>query len=266
MFADSWFETLAWFKHAIKSAGPHGVHSPFVYRLITHDLRKRNLFPVQPQIEACRKRLKQSTDVVEVNDLGAGSRVNKHARRSVASIAKSALQPASHAQVMATLARHSQSRNILELGTSLGLTSAYLALSSSDVRVVTIEGAPAIARLAAESWQAIGLNNVELFTASFDEALPDVLAKMKRVDFVLIDGNHRFEPTMLYINQLLSVVHEETVIVLDDIHWSEEMERAWNECAALPEVTLSLDFFDFGVLYFNKGRRKEHFRLYRPWH
>jgi len=265
MFVDSWFETLAWCKHAVKASGPHGVHSPFVYRLITHDLRKRNLFPVQQQIEACRKHLKQSADVVEVNDLGAGSRVNKHARRSVASIAKSALQPASHAQVMATLARHSQSCYILELGTSLGLTSAYLALSSSEVHVVTIEGAPAIAKRAAESWQTIGLNNVELVTASFDEALPGVLAKMTRVDFVLIDGNHRYEPTMRYINQLLSVVHEETVIVLDDIHWSEEMERAWNECAALAEVSLSLDFFDFGVLYFKKGRRKEHFRLYRPW-
>jgi predicted O-methyltransferase YrrM len=265
MFADSWFETLAWCKHAVKAVGPHGVHSPFVYRLITHDLRKRNLFPVQQQIEAYRKSLKQSTAVVEVNDLGAGSRVNKHACRSVASIAKSALQPVSHAQVMATLARHSQSRYILELGTSLGLTSAYLALSSSDVHVVTIEGAPAIAQLAAESWQTIGLNNIELVTASFDEALPGVLAKMKRVDFVLIDGNHRYEPTMRYVRDLLQFVHEETVIVLDDIHWSEEMERAWEKCAAIPEVTLSLDFFDFGVLYFKKGRRKEHFRLYRPW-
>ena len=266
MYADSWFETLAWVKHAIKAVGPHGVHSPFVYRLITHDLRKQNLFPVQPQIETCRKGLRQSADVVEVIDLGAGSRVNRHARRTVASIAGSALQPVSHAQVMATLARHSQSRFILELGTSLGLTSAYLAMSSNDVRVVSIEGAPAIAQLAAESWQALGVSNVELVTASFDEALPGVLAKMPRVDFVLIDGNHRYEPTMRYILQLLSEVHEETVIVLDDIHWSEEMERAWNDCAALPEVTLSLDFFDFGVLYFKRGRRKEHFRLYRPWH
>ena len=266
MSADRWFEALAWCKHAVKAVGPHGVHSPFVYRLITHDLRKRNLIALHPAIEARRRQLMRNASEVEVNDLGAGGRVNNRLKRSVASIARSALQSPRHAQVMATLAAHNQSRTILELGTSLGMTTAYLASIAPDVRVTTLEGVPAIARLAVDSWNELGLSNIQSIVAPFDEALPEVLTKLNRVDFALVDGNHRYEPTMRYVRQLLQAVHEESVIVLDDIHWSEEMERAWNLCAALPEVTLSLDFFDFGVLYFKKGRRKEHFRLCRPWH
>lgn len=265
MVSDRWFEVLAWCEHTLKAVGPHGVHSPFVYKLITRDLRKRNLFHLQPAIETRRRVLFENASTIEVKDLGAGSRTDNRTHRKVSTIARMALQSPRNAQVMATLALQNQSRSILELGTSLGLTTAYLASTHPEVLVTTVEGVPSIAELAAESWRTIGLTNIESVIAPFDEALPGVLDSMKRVDFALIDGNHRYEPTLRYVRQVLPLVHEETILVLDDIHWSQEMEKAWNECIALPEVTLSLDFFDFGLLYFKKGRCKEHFKLYRPW-
>jgi predicted O-methyltransferase YrrM len=143
-------------------------------------------------------------------------------------------------------------KQIIELGTSLGITTAYLASANPDAKVTTFEGSSAIAQLARQNHQLLGLTNIDLIEGNFNEQLPRWLAQNKSVDFAFIDGNHAFKPTMAYFESLLAVVQDHTVLVFDDIHWSEEMEEAWAQISAHPTVTLSIDLFFIGVVFFRK--------------
>jgi predicted O-methyltransferase YrrM len=174
------------------------------------------------------------------------------------------LQPRKHAHVLSLLARHADTTSILELGTSLGITTAHLQAALPNATVHTIEGSASIAAIASEVWTNVSLHTIQHTTGSFDTVLDDVLARMKSVDFVIIDGDHRGEACLRYINRILPHTHEHSVIVVDDIYWSPSMTEAWRACVNDSRFTLTLDFFDFGVLYQTRGRVKEHFQLRRP--
>ena len=264
MLGDRWHEVKCFLRHAWRAKGPHGVHSPFVYHLITRVLKAKNHGLANEAIRHERKRLLKSTEEIEVLDFGAGSRVNSQVKRRVSEIAQSALQPDSHARVMAILAEHAKAKNILELGTSLGITTACISSALPEAKVYTIEGCDSISAQARSVWERVGLGSIDLTTGSFSDVLESVLNRMPSVDFVIIDGDHRGKACMEYLETILPFTHENTVIVLDDIYWSPSMTEAWETIIHDNRFSLTLDFFDFGVLYKTTGRVKEHFVLKRP--
>ncbi|MBO9595939.1 MAG: class I SAM-dependent methyltransferase [Niabella sp.] len=242
--------------HASNSKG-HGMHSPFVFEFITKVMNDFTRYPDYERVEALRKRLRNDPSVLTVQDLGAGSAKTSASTRKVASIAKNAAKPAKYGQLMYRMIRHYGARRILELGTSLGITTSYLAAANPEARVVTLEGASAVAQKARENIAALGLNNIELVEGNFDDTLPAVLNDLGKVDFVFIDGNHRQEPTERYFRQLLPYIHEETLLVFDDIHWSKEMETAWHNIVAQDPVTCDIDLFYIGILSFRKAFKEK---------
>ena len=265
MWSNRWHEAKSFLWHCWNSRGPHGVHSPFVYHLITVVLRRKNQSPQDKLIESRRAVLRKSNESIEVVDFGAGSRAQNGRTRTVGGIARAALQPASHARALGLLADHAQAKTILELGTSFGITTAHLASSMPGASIYTIEGSESVARVARETWDAVGVGSIELTVGSFSDQLKNVIDKMPSVDVVILDGDHRGEACLAYIEQILPYTREHSVLILDDIYWSPSMTEAWYACVADPRFTLSLDFYDFGVLYQTKGRVKEHFVLRRPW-
>jgi len=238
----------------------HGMHSPFVFEFITKILNDRTAYTEYEKVEALRDQLLNDTTVLEVEDFGAGSVIDKKNKRSISSIAKNAAKPKKFGQLLFRMVKRYQPKTILELGTSLGITTSYLSLAKPDARLITMEGSKEIADVAKQNFNAIELKNVELIEGNFDNTLSSVVRGLPSVDFSFIDGNHRQEPTERYFKELLAKTNNNSILVFDDIHWSSEMEAAWEAIKNDAAVTCSIDLFFIGIVFFRKEfKEKQHF-------
>ncbi len=226
----------------------HGVHSPFVFDFIQHVLNDKKNYPCYSIIEAKRKELLGNETVIEVADLGAGSSVIKTNERVVKDIAASSLKPKKYAQLLFRVAQYYKPKTILELGTSFGISTAYLASANTPAAVHTCEGASSIAAVAKQNFNELGLKNIQITEGDFTNTLPPLLSQLNKVDLAFIDGNHRKEPTLNYFQQLLNHSTASSVFIFDDIHWSNGMEEAWEEIKQHPSVTLTIDLFFIGIV------------------
>ncbi|HEY0433308.1 MAG TPA: class I SAM-dependent methyltransferase, partial [Chitinophagaceae bacterium] len=209
--------------------------------------------------EALRKRLRTDRRVITIDDYGAGGGGNKN-KRSVSSIARRSLKPKKYASLVARIAGYLRPQRVIELGTSLGVTTAYIARACPEASIETLEGSPEIAAIAGDHFAALGINNIRVVTGSFDNTLPAILCNTTTVNFAFVDGNHRKAPTLTYFHWLAERCLPESVLVFDDIHWSREMEAAWREITRHPAVTCSIDLFFLGIVFFRKEfREPQHF-------
>lgn len=245
-----------------KNSHGHGMHSPFVYDLITHVFNDKREYYCYNEIERLRTELKKDNTPLTIEDFGAGSRINTHTTRSVSSIAKSALKPKKFGQLFFRLAEYFKPDTIVELGTSLGLSTAYFASASTSTSVYTFEGAKQVAQKAKENFKHLGLNNIQLIEGNFDHTLPSALNTIHKIDLAYVDGNHRKQPTLQYFEQLLEKSDENTVLIFDDIHWSREMEEAWDSIKQHKNVTTTIDLFFIGLVFFRKENKvPQHFSV-----
>ncbi len=200
--------------------------------------------------------------MIDVEDFGAGSSVMKSSSRAVKNIAGSSLKSKKFAQLLYRMVAHFKPSVIVELGTSLGITTSYLASGNTTAQVYTLEGSQEISEIAVNTFSHLKIGNIILKTGAFEQTLPEVLSEISQVDFAFVDGNHRRAPTLAYLDSLLTVCNEYSVIVFDDIHWSSEMEEAWVEIISNDAVTLSIDLFFVGVVFFRKDfKAKQHFSI-----
>ncbi len=240
----------------------HGIHSPFVFDFITKVLNDDRHFYAYEFIENLRQLLLTDERELIIEDFGAGSRVKKTNLRSVKDIAGSSLKPKKFGQLLFRIVDRYSPSTILELGTSLGVTTAYLAAAKLASVVVTMEGSKAVAKVAKNNFCNLNLPNIRLVEGNFDETLPATVKETGKVDLAFIDGNHRYEPTVRYYRQLLPAVHEQSILIFDDIHWSKEMEQAWDEICKDPAVMVSIDLFFIGLVFFRKENKvKQHFTI-----
>ena len=238
----------------------HGVHSPFVFDFIKNVLNDKKEYNCYQPIEKLRQNLLVNNDVIEVEDFGAGSTVIKTKSRVVKNIAASSLKPKKFSQLLFRMVQYYKKVNILELGTSFGTTTAYLA--SAESVVTTMEGSKNIAAIAKNNFSLLGLNNIEIIEGDFNNTLPVFLSANKYIDFVFLDGNHRKVPTLRYFEEILLNANEETIFVFDDIHWSEEMEHAWEIIKQHEKVTLTIDLFFIGIALLGKNfKANQHFAI-----
>lgn len=247
--------------YRFKSTDEHGVHSPFVFDLLTNVICNKTEYYVYKEVEALRDKLKHSPETVHCIDLGAGSHLSKSNTRTVKQLIDYSVKPAKYSQLLFRLANHFQPANIIELGTSIGITAAYIAKANTKANVITIEGCPEIAAIALQNFNALSINNIQQHIGNFDELLPAILSKFQTLDFVFFDGNHRKAPTLNYFNQCLQKAKEDSVFIFDDIYWSKEMKEAWLEIKNNPQVTVTIDLFFLGIVFFRKEQAKQNFVL-----
>jgi predicted O-methyltransferase YrrM len=240
----------------------HGVHSPFVFEFITRVLNDDSHFYAYDQVEALRRQLLANSGVLEVEDFGAGSAIQNTRRRTIARIAMHAAKSRKFSQLLFRIVNYYKPATILELGTSLGISTSYMALANPAAHIITGEGSKAIAEQAAANFRQLSLPSIELVPGNFDHTLPRILEQHPVIDLAFIDGNHRLEPTLRYFEQLLPHITDNTIIILDDIHWSAGMEQAWQRVKEHPAVMLTIDLFFIGLVFFRKDFKvKQYFSI-----
>ena len=252
---------IRYYLHGANSKG-HGIHSPFVFDFVLHVLNnKSGYFPLSC-IHSLRERMKKDMEMLSIEDHGAGSRVANSKSRTVSKLAKTAVKPAKYGEMFYRLVRHYQPQLIVELGTSLGITTSYLASAQPNGQVITIEGSKAIHERASKNFEELSMRNIKALHGNFDHVLPEVLKELPYVDLAYIDGNHRYEPTLHYFHQLLAKVSNHSILVFDDIHWSTEMEQAWHYIKQHKRVTATIDVFFLGFVFFrNEFKSQQHFTI-----
>ncbi|WP_035678782.1 O-methyltransferase [Flavobacterium limnosediminis] len=253
------FQIKAYLNFLWHSKNQHGVHSPFVYSLVTKCFYDKKIKPEYKILKAYRNALLQNKNTIEVTDFGAGSRVFKSNTRQISKIAQTAGITPKRAELLCRIANYFQPDTVLEIGTSLGLATSALSLGNQKAKIITLEGCPETSGIAKTQFQQFKLDNIESVVTEFETYLKDF--RLSTFDFRLIyfDGNHSKKATLDYFELLLPTISNETVWIFDDIHWSEDMEAAWETIKNHPKVTVTIDTFQWGLVFFRYEQEKEHF-------
>jgi len=244
-----------------KSGRGHGIHSPFVFDFTQKVLSNKSNKPVLKSIDKYIDSIKASNIMLPSSPFGAGS-ANNSFIQSVRSVISRQAVPKKYGKLLFNLAQWVSARNILELGTSVGVGTMYLASSAPLASVITIEGDETRCQLAIDNLIKLGLFNVNVVQGSFDSELPKVLRDSISLDLVFFDGDHSYHATMANFEMCLYKAHEGSVFVFDDIRWSNDMFKAWQQIVSNESVTISIDLFRMGIVFFRKGIIKQHFNIF----
>jgi predicted O-methyltransferase YrrM len=247
-------------RYWFQATNQHGIHSPFVFDLYNRTIHSTGYFYAFDRIERLRQILLQSKKKIAVIDFGTG----KSETRSLAHIAAHASKSKKHGQLLFRMAHSFQPDTIIEMGTSLGISTAYLASFHSACKVITLEGCPETAAIAQSNFKWMGLKNIAQRVGEFDGTLSSLIkssALPHLHTLFFIDGNHKKEPTLRYFNELLKIANEHSIFIFDDIHWSADMEAAWITIQQHEKVTVTIDLFFVGIVFFRKEQAKENFIL-----
>ena len=253
------FQIKSYIKFLWNSKNEHGVHSPFVFDLITNCFYDSKKFSEYSILKNYRKSLLQNKNTIEVTDFGAGSRVFKSNTRAINQIARNAGISKKRAELLFRITNYFQPESILEIGTSLGLATSALSLGNVKSKITTLEGCPNTLHVAQKQFEEFGFNNITSINTEFSCYLKNYQIAIINYQLIYFDGNHSKQATLDYFELLLPTTTNETVWIFDDIHWSKGMEAAWEIIKSHPNVTVSIDTFQWGLVFFRTEQPKEHF-------
>ncbi len=239
-----------------------GIHSPFVFELASKVIYNKDGLKIPGNLLKFHKRVLRSQQRINIVDHGAGSRVTSDTTRKISSIAKASSITKKYGEVLYRLSSWYAPGTMMELGTGIGISTAYLSSGSPEANFYTVEGSNEKIEFAKSQLKESGFDHINFTHSTFEDCFSDLLLKMKSHCLIFIDGDHRYEPTVNTVRQILeNDILEEVVIVLDDIHWSNEMERAWNELCKDARIDISVNLFFMGFLIRRPGIEKQHFNI-----
>lgn len=268
------FALREYLRYYWKAKTVYNTDSKLLYDFYTQVFTDTRYYYAFGWIEAYRQTLTRNPKILEVLDLGAGSQVlGDKKQRSISEIAKNSLSPRWQGEFLFRLVNWLQPKTKLEMGTSLGVSGLYQYFPTPHSKFYTLEGCPQIAAIAAEKFSRYP-NPPTLKVGDFAQTLPAVLEEIGQggLDYAFIDGNHREAETVAYFEACVAYAHADTVLVLDDIHWSAGMRKAWERIQQHPKVSLSIDIFQMGIIFLRprlEAQPAQHLSLipfsYKPW-
>ncbi|MEZ4972039.1 MAG: class I SAM-dependent methyltransferase [Cyclobacteriaceae bacterium] len=245
--------------HWLNKVDEHSIHSPYFFDFYKQVIKPAQKAKGDQALEKLRARLLQNNMPVQMEDLGAGSAVGGQ-KKSLADITQISVSPAKLSQLYFNILNYIDAKYVVELGTSIGLNTLYLS-QKTDCRIFTFEGNKSLINIALTHFESLDRKNVQLIEGNIDHTLSEFLQNTTKINFALIDANHRYEPTLRYFNMLVRRMNEKSILVIDDIHWSAEMEKAWDELHRHSLVYGSIDLYRCGILFFDPALNRQHFTL-----
>ncbi len=242
---------LQYYFHGSNGKG-HGIHSPFVFDLVTSVLNDKRTYYAYEKIEEVKKSLLRDERMIQIDDAGAGSRQGSKKSKKISDIARSSVSTQQFGRLLFRLANHYSAKTIIELGTSLGISAAYLASANHKNRVTTIDASDSIGKIARETITKLNLENIHLVNGNFNDMLDEIIATNAPADLVFIDGNHKKKAVLEYFEKFLCRISSSSLVIIHDIHWSREMEETWFILKSHPKVKMSIDIFSAGLIFFRE--------------
>lgn len=255
-----WFKIRAFIRFLLQSSNQYGVHSPFVFDFISNCFYKKANLKKIATIKKVRKSIYQNQHVITITDYGKGSRIFKNNDRKIGDIARIAGMNKKKSAFILNIIEYLNIQNMLELGTSVGLGTATLSIGNPNSKIITLEGCPNTANIAQSLFNKFDLSNIKLIVGNFNDTLKQPLNN-NLFDLIYMDGNHQKEPTLRYFNECISTIHNDSLIIIDDINWSAEMQQAWAKIKEHPKVTLTIDTFFWGIVFFRTSQEKQHYKI-----
>lgn len=237
----------------------HNTKSAFVNSIIKEVVQSNKKFYSFKEIESIRSVLKKNNSKIKITDFGAGSSINKSKERRISDLTKNSAKAPWLGETLFRLVNKFQPNNMLELGTSLGISACYQIGANKNANFTTLEGCPETAKIAEKVLSNFNAKNVKIKVGDFSKTLFEVLDNYEELDYVFFDGNHQQKPTIEYFEMCLKKTHENSIFIFDDIHWSKDMEEAWKYIQSHSSVTCTIDIFWLGMVFFKKMQSKEHY-------
>ena len=253
------YQIIQYIKFLFKSTNQHGVHSPFVYDLVTKCFYDKIQYKAYQNISKYRNDLINNNSKINVSDLGAGSQKIKSNTRSISDMARHIGSRLNRAKLLYRLINYFKCKNMLELGTSLGIATQAMSLANQEASITTIEGCPNLSKFTRDNFKKNQLKNITLLNDDFNSAIKKLSSSS--CDLVFFDGNHQKDTTLQYFETLLPTIHNDSVFIFDDIYWSKDMTEAWELIKQHPKVMVTVDTFFWGLVFFRKEQHKEHFKI-----
>ena len=253
------------------SKNEHGVHSPFVFDLVTKCFYDKTKYSEYQILNNYRNSLLANKNTIEVTDFGAGSMVFKSNIRQISKIAQTAGISPKRAELLFRIVNYFQPESILEIGTSLGLATSALSLGNKNSKLITLEGCPNTMAVTEKMFQVSSFklpsNKINFLTTEFSSYLKNSQFQASNFQLIYFDGNHSEKATLEYFELLLPTITNTSVWIFDDIHWSAEMENAWEIIKKHPKVKVTIDTFQWGIVFFRVEQEKEHFVInpFKNW-
>ncbi|MGD9328358.1 MAG: class I SAM-dependent methyltransferase [Cyclobacteriaceae bacterium] len=257
----TYFQITSYIKHKLREIDEHSLHSPSMFRLYLECFKKARDIPADMSIEKYRQRFIKDKRSVNITDFGAGSKISVNETRTVRSIAKGGISTSKYSRLFQELIRYFKCRTILELGTSIGINTLYLATSGPDVKVWTFEGCQPLAGIAEKTFMDLGQDNIKVIIGNIDSTLPRFLHGSGDIDFAFIDANHTYRSTMSYFNLLKPKLSDHAVVIIDDIYWSKEMAKAWHDISKHNPDAACIDIFQCGIIIFDRNLSPQSLRF-----
>ncbi len=258
MFQNQLIRANRFLYYWLNAVDEHSLQAPFIFDFYQHVIKDKSINNLMEAVLKLRKSLQKNHRGIQVTDLGAGN--DRYSTRTISGMARNSHQP-QVSRWLFNICRRYHPKTILELGANLGLSTLSMAAGAKNAKIVTIEGCPKISQLAKEHFSTLNAPQIELIVGDIEDVLPEVLTNIGSIDLLFMDANHRYQPTINYFSQCVSRCHAQSMVVVDDIYHSAEMNRAWEEIKQWPGVRLTIDLFRAGLVFFDPQLTKSHYVL-----